>query len=141
MSARTPHADLDQIQARAAARVVAALNLQAAALPHDVSERLRVARDRAVALARQQRLAAAPAVVGRSGGAATLAGPGGWWWKAASVLPLVMLVLGMLMIDRFNVDEQIRAAAEIDALLLADDLPPQAYTDPGFGEFLRSPAQ
>ena len=31
------------------------------------------------------------------------------------------------------------AAAEVDAALLADDLPPEAYTDPGFGEFLKAP--
>ena len=34
---------------------------------------------------------------------------------------------------------QVVAAAEIDAALLTDDLPPDAYSDPGFAEFLRSP--
>ena len=34
---------------------------------------------------------------------------------------------------------EIRAAAEIDAALLADDLPPEAYGDPGFGAYLKQP--
>jgi len=28
--------------------------------------------------------------------------------------------------------------AEVDAELLIDDLPPQAYTDPGFAQFVRA---
>ena len=32
-------------------------------------------------------------------------------------------------------------AAEIDALLLSDDLPPGAYADPGFVEFLKKPRE
>jgi len=34
--------------------------------------------------------------------------------------------------------EQVHAAAEVDSQLLADALPPSAYTDPGFAEYLRS---
>ena len=29
-------------------------------------------------------------------------------------------------------------AAEVDAALLTDDLPPAAYTDPGFAQFLKT---
>ena len=36
-------------------------------------------------------------------------------------------------------NEQIAAAAEIDADLLTDSVPPAAYNDPGFLEFLKSP--
>jgi hypothetical protein len=35
--------------------------------------------------------------------------------------------------------QQISATAEIDAALLGDELPPAAYTDPGFSEFLVTP--
>jgi len=55
----------------------------------------------------------------------------------ASMVPLLILALGLLMIQRHLQDRQITAAAEVDAALLSDDLPPQAYTDPGFAEFLR----
>jgi hypothetical protein len=54
------------------------------------------------------------------------------------VLPLIVLVAGLLLIQERMAFEQVEAAAEIDAVLLADDLPPEAYTDPGFGEFLKS---
>lgn len=141
MTARTNTAELDQLQARAAARVVAALNERTAALPHDITERLRVGRDRASARARQRRLASASAVVGSSGGTAALAAPAGWGWKLASLMPLLLLVVGLLAIEQLNLAEQVQAAAEIDAQLLADDLPPQAYADPGFAEFLKSPGR
>jgi hypothetical protein len=32
-------------------------------------------------------------------------------------------------------------AAEIDSALLADDLPPKAYSDAGFVEFLKTPRE
>ena len=54
------------------------------------------------------------------------------------MLPLLVLVAGLVMIDNWAVREQVLAAAEIDAQLLADDLPPAAYSDPGFGEYLRN---
>jgi hypothetical protein len=60
-----------------------------------------------------------------------------WWARLASLLPAVALALGLIAIDRLNLTQRIEAAAEIDAALLADDLPPAAYVDPGFAEFLK----
>jgi hypothetical protein len=57
----------------------------------------------------------------------------------ASVLPLLALVGGLLLIDRLQTDAQISVAAEVDAALLADTLPPTAYSDVGFVEFLKTP--
>lgn len=141
-----PHAArraTEALEARFALRVCAKLNAGTDALPHDLSERLRVARLRAVECSRQSAAATetAPALLhsewrttlglfgGRHGGS-------GAWWKFASVLPLVVLVLGVVMVRHFDEVERIDAAAEVDAALLSDDLPPQAYTDPGFAEFL-----
>ena len=125
----------------------------------DIGERLRFARERAVARARQSRLQAAtapgmawaPAATmtlaagGASMGGAFAMGTGGhpgtsggqWWNKLVSVLPLLILALGFFAIQDTLMERQIQAAAEVDAALLADDLPPQAYSDPGFAEFLR----
>lgn len=137
-------ADPSSLEGRFASRVAGALTLHSQALPHDIAERLRFGRDQALAKAREARLrtATGSAVVGVSrGGAATLGQMSPWWQRAASVLPLVVLVTGILMIERWNSQEQIQAAAEIDALLLSDSLPPAAYSDPGFAEFLKnSPA-
>jgi hypothetical protein len=132
------------IEARLAARLAGALSLNAQGLPHDVAERLRFGREKALARARELRVAqpaAAGAMVVGRGGAGALAhvGLGGWWHRAASVLPLLLLVAGLVMIDRWMAHEQVLTAADLDAEILADDLPPAAYSDPGFVEFLRSP--
>jgi hypothetical protein len=47
-----------------------------------------------------------------------------------------MLVLGLALIQHSKFYQQIVAAAEIDTALLSDNLPPAAYSDPGFSEFL-----
>ena len=107
----------------------------------DISERLRFAREqaltRAQAARRQAQPASAPVVVGR-GRAATLANPLGWWFKLGSAAPLALLVLGLAGIAHVHDKAQIAAVAEVDAALLSDDLPPAAYTDPGFAEYLKT---
>lgn len=125
------------LEARFALRVTAALS--ARGVEHDIEQRLRVARDLALARARHARVAATSrSVVGVDHGAAVL-GATPWWARLASGLPLVLLAAGLVLIERLNSEEQIRAAAEVDAVLLADELPPRAYSDPGFAEFLRQP--
>ena len=117
-----------------AARVTALLTAGTEALPHDVTERLRFARERALDGVRARRVDAAPG----SAGAARSAGIGVWWRRAAAALPLLLLVAGLVGIDQWSTREQVLAAAEIDAQLLGDDLPTDAYRDPGFAEYLRS---
>jgi hypothetical protein len=132
---------LDAIQARFGLRVAARLNESAREVPHDVSERLKAARELALERARLARRTDTAAAVHGLG--ATLAlgdGPrGGWWLKLASALPLIALVAGFVFIERLHTKSQIDTAAEIDAALLADDVPPDAYSDPGFVEFLKTP--
>ena len=142
MRSHTPYIDAEALQARVAARLVAGLSEQAAALPHDINERLRAAREQAIARAREvRRLAPTPAasVLGAGGHALRLGGPPPWWQRMAALLPLLVLLVGLVFIDQWNVREQVLAAADIDAVLLADDLPPAAYSDPGFAEYLRTP--
>lgn len=136
---------LEALQTRFGVGVASALSaLQAARPDRDVEERLRFAREQALARAREvHRSAAARAMVDRSGSAAVLAGdPAGdeapWWLRLSSLLPLAVLLAGLLLIDHQYTRAQIEAAAEVDAALLADDLPPEAYRDPGFVEFLRA---
>lgn len=137
-------ADWAGLEARVGLRVGAALSEMGQQTPHDISERLRVAREQALERARSRRLAlnhqSAPAVVVfNNAGAAVLGTAPRWWTPLVSALPLLMLVLGLVLIDDWNDRAQILAAAEVDAALLADDLPPDAYSDPGFIEFLKSP--
>ena len=139
--------DLDTQMTRFGMRVAAGLNEHSRSLPHDVSERLRFAREQALmkaqsARAAQKVLAPSTQVV-RNGTTLALNGrgsPGGkpsqGWLKFASFLPLVMLVAGLLLIQHGEWYEQVMAAAEIDTALLSDNLPPAAYGDPGFSEYL-----
>lgn len=133
----------ESLEARWGACLAAGLNVRAASVPHDIAERLRIGREQAVARARQQRAARAAATSATVGvdaqGAFTLGGPGRFWLGLASWLPLAVLIAGLVLIQHRSVEEQVMAAAEIDAVLLADDLPPTAWTDPGFREYLKAP--
>jgi hypothetical protein len=133
------------LEARVAARIAGALAEQAERVSHDVAERLRVAREQAVGRARRARqarpvapVAAAPVRVGSAQGAALFGAPLPWWQRAASLLPLMVLLFGLLAVDHVAEREQVLAAAEVDTMLLTADVPPAAYADPGFAEFLRT---
>ena len=135
-------AAVDALEGRFAIRVVAQLSEQALHVTPDISERLRAGREQALERARAVRamqadksnVAVTPAGAAILGGAAR-----GWWVTLGSALPLLALLAGLVLIQRWYADEQIAAAAEIDAALLSDDLPPKAYSDAGFVEFLKTP--
>jgi hypothetical protein len=128
-------------------RVAAGLSERSSALPHEVSERLRFAREQALARAAQARAGAVAVAQPRLAGVGTLALAGGprpaggsgtdLWAMLVSALPLLLLAAGLLLMQHGQFNEQIAAAAEVDATLLSDTLPPAAYADPGFAEYLR----
>lgn len=129
----------DALEARIGLRLAARLSEGVDLMDADISERLRFAREKALERARAVRAAESrPAVAVGASGAAVLGG-GGWWVKLGSVLPLLALAAGLFLIQYMHSEAQIETAAEIDAELLADDLPPAAYNDAGFVEFLKSP--
>jgi hypothetical protein len=129
----------DALESRFALRLTARLSEHAQDIGPDLGERLRIGRERALERARQVRAAqAAQSYSGLTAAGAAILG-GGWWTKLGVVLPLVVLLAGLVLIQQSHLDEQISAAAEIDAALLADDVPPNAYSDPGFVEFLKTP--
>jgi hypothetical protein len=117
-----------------------AMRLSAGAedMPYEARERLRAARMRALAL--RKKPAMSPVTVGR-GAAATLALGGDerslFNW-IASVLPLIVLAAGLVLIHSVQTDYRASELAEVDAALLTDDLPPAAYADPGFVQYLKS---
>jgi hypothetical protein len=162
-------AQREALEARFALRLSARLDQGAQSVPHDISERLRVAREQAMRSGREARAAAlapvvAPAsVVNVSAGSLSAAGvghsgnwnesryarasdhgrrlddsPTSWGWRLASTLPVIALVAGLWGIHRYDQQEQVQAATDVDMALLADDLPPAAYSDPGFAEFLKT---
>lgn len=134
---------------RFARRVTTRLNEGTHDLPYDISERLRAARVQALekrkkpALAHHTAPAAAPLWV-RSGRSAALGG-GGWggeggsWWRSlVSAVPVLALVAGLVAINFVQDEFSATELAEVDAALLTDTLPPSAYADPGFVQFLKT---
>ena len=105
-------------------------------LPSDISERLRAARTRALGV-RKVAMAQTAGRLATANGNMTL-GHFGWWDRAAAALPLLALVVGLIAISIIQTEIRANEIAEIDAALLTDDLPPAAYTDPAFTQYLKS---
>lgn len=109
-------------------------------LPSDISERLKAARMQALAKRKVVNLQTASGV-NINGGAATLNMGGSdnsLWTRLGSFIPLVTLVVGLLAIAVIQEQRRVDEIAEIDIELLADELPPAAYTDPGFLHYLNA---
>lgn len=129
----------DQVARRIAARMAQGTD----DLPYDITERLRAARAQALAkrkvVAPVRKAAPAPVVL-RSGSSAILGrgSDGGWWNAMVSAIPLMALVIGLFAINIAQDENGLNEIAEVDAALLTDDLPPEAYTDPGFMQFLKT---
>ena len=105
-------------------------------LPHEITERLKVARAQAVA---RRRIVSAQTQLSVSGGVAALQLGGeedGLWNRIASFFLLIALVAGLISIAVLQDEKTAAEIAEVDAELLIDELPPQAYVDPGFAHYL-----
>jgi Protein of unknown function (DUF3619) len=130
---------LDALADRFGLKVAARLNEQD--LPHDISERLRVARAQALARMPKVRTQTVKSA-SMSGGAAVLGGGSSddglnWWLRIGSIVPLLALVAGLVAVGVITDNDNAREVAEIDVQLLTDELPPDAHTDPGFAQFLK----
>lgn len=96
-----------------------------------LAQRLRAARERALARQRPEpapMLAWADNVLGRIDG-----------WSGLSVrilVPLALLVAGLAGIYAWEQNQRLAEVEEIDAQLLTDDLPVEAYLDRGFQNWL-----
>jgi hypothetical protein len=131
----TVPAQLQELFGRAVGR---RLSAGTAELPYHVTERLRAARMQALASRRAE--SAAPQVIANGHAASLSLGRRGFglWQQVGSMLPLVVLVGGLFLIDQVMNERGASEIAEVDAALLTDDLPPSAYADPGFVQFLTS---
>jgi len=106
-------------------------------------QRLRAAREQAVEQ-RRLTLVHAAAQIGMSvAGHGTAGRTGGddarvpIWQRLSSIGMLIALLLGLWLIDTIQSENSLQDAAEVDRILLTDDLPPAAYLDPGFKHFLK----
>lgn len=131
----------DIFQERFARKAASYLFAATATLPYDISERLRSARVQAVSKRKVARYQAAGGLM-HSGRTAIL-GWGSedglnWWSRVGSVLPLIALVVGLLAINSVQNDNRAKEIAEVDSALLTDELPPAAFADAGFIQFLKA---
>lgn len=112
-----------------------ALNEQLDALPASTTDRLAQARARA--MARKKADAPQPAVrrgwldVGYLLSGQALS-------RVAVAVPLLALVIGMGGVYQHEQQERLAELADIDAAVLADELPLTAYLDTGFPAYLES---
>lgn len=127
-----------------ALRLTARLSEGAQELPYDITERLRAARAQALSQRKKPVLVhqTAPAVTQLGSSAALGWGSeGGNWWRSLISAASMAALLAGLVVTQFSQDEySTLEVAEVDAALLTDDLPPEAYADPGFAQFLKTGA-
>jgi hypothetical protein len=101
-----------------------------------IAERLRAARERAIANRKPER---EPALAwARSTAAGVIGGFGGFGgFSVRLLLPTALLVAGLVAIYSWQQDQRAADVEELDAQLLADDLPIDAYLDRGFETWLK----
>ena len=137
----SPQKRTEILQDRYGLKTASYLSAGAANLPYDISERLRAARAQAVAMRKVARVQTSSAAAGtRAGSALTWGSDEGFslWGRIGSVVPLIALVVGLLTINSLQTDNFVQELAEVDSALLTDDLPPDAFSDPGFVQFLKT---
>lgn len=115
-----------------------ALNENLDNLPASTTDRLASARR--IALSRQKKESPLHALAPQR----LIAGPAGvmfgerlsWLARMGVAVPLIVLVLGLTGIYRYEQQRRINDTADIDAEVLSDELPLTAYLDHGFNAYL-----
>lgn len=119
--------------------MAAQLNVASQDLGHDIGERLRVARQMALKCRPMPQHLMRHSLAVQANG--TLSGPPdeglNLWRILASALPLLALVSGLMFLQTRQHDMAESDIASLDSALLLDELPPGAYTDPGFVQFIK----
>ena len=129
----------EAIESRFARNIAARLSERAENVAPEIRERLRFAREKAVEAGRLARSGVEVVSAGQGSAVLGFFSHSPWWQRIATVLPLAALVGGLLLIEDWQTRSQISVAAEVDAALLSDDLPINAYRDAGFVEYLTAP--
>ena len=129
---------LTETQADQFGRASAALlNQSAHALPEGIKDRLHAARMKALSVRKPEKvLVQKPVFAGVIGNLGS--NTNSVWDTVGWVAPLVVLVFGLIGIAQWQDDSRINDIAEVDAALLSDDVPPDAYADSGFMAFLKN---
>ncbi|MEC5216346.1 protein-S-isoprenylcysteine O-methyltransferase Ste14 [Actimicrobium sp. GrIS 1.19] len=115
-----------------------ALNENLDNLPASTTQRLAAARRKALAVKRDH--APLHALVSETVFAGGIGGyfqqPNRWFARLGTILPLIALIIGLTGMFQFEKQKRINETADIDAAVLADELPLSAYLDHGFSVYL-----
>ena len=141
------YTDLDKLsEAQLSFAVRTALNETTLDLSDKVTGRLFIARRAAVAAHRVQKspiellqhgFYSFEQWLGRLMGFNTAGGFGRMATKLAMVTPVLALAIGVYLIDDSYTQKDVMATAEIDAKILASDVPPAALLDKGFLHYVQ----
>ena len=133
--------NIEVLQERFARKAVSYLAHSTADLPHDITAQLRAARFQALAKRKIATHQTAVTVVSQGPFAALTWGgdeASGWWTRIGMIVPLIVLLAGLITINVVQSNNRAQEVAEVDVALLTDALPPEAFSDPGFVQFLKS---
>jgi len=129
---------LTETQADQFGRASAALLSQGAQnLPAGIQGRHHAARMKALSVRKAEKILVQKPVFAGSAGSWS-SGSNGIWDTVGWVAPLAVLVFGLIGIAQWQDESRINDIAEVDAALLSDDVPPDAYADSGFLAFLKN---
>jgi hypothetical protein len=130
---------LNQMEADQFGRASAALLRQGSInLPSGIKDRLYAARMKALSLKKPEKVRVQKRALASSTGVWGSGSSNGIWDTVGWVAPLAVLVFGLIGIAQWQDDSRINDIAEVDAALLTDDVPPDAYADSGFMAFLQN---
>jgi len=124
-------------------KVRRALDEQVSSLPASTTDRLAAARKLAIARKKPETALYATAPERRLAGVAGSARGGNpfndslsWMVRVGIIIPLIVLVVGAFGIYKYEEARRIDELADLDAAVLSDELPLNAYLDHGFDTYL-----
>ncbi|QWD89894.1 DUF3619 family protein [Polynucleobacter sp. MWH-Braz-FAM2G] len=106
-------------------------------IPQHIKDRLYAARMKAIAARKPEKVRLQQQVFAGSARNWT-SGSNGIWDTVGWIAPLLVLIFGLIGIAQWQDNSRINDIAEVDAALLSDDVPPDAYADNGFMAFLKN---
>jgi hypothetical protein len=119
-------------EARIALAIRRHLDESSRVVPAAAAERLRAARERALAMQKREPAGVAALAGGRGSVGVT------WFWRLG---PIAVLVGGLIGINLWHAAQLSDEILDIDTRLLVDEIPPNAYLDKGFGAWLARQGQ
>lgn len=118
-----------------------ALNEHLDTLPVSTTDRLASARKNALAVKRNNHSPLAVPFRALAGGIGGFVQSSSWLNRAALLVPLIALIVGLSGMYSLEQQQRLTETADIDAAVLSDELPLNAYLDRGFSAYLARHAE